>query len=647
MRFFTAPVISLFIASAVSAAPAVWTEGPLLKVMPSAQAKNSASARITAARNEFESFQIAIRSDSAVSNVRATASALTGPGGAAIPSSNVRLYRQALMDVYTPSGSAGARGRFPDALIPDVDEFDGEKRNAFPFNVPASEARAIWVDILVPMEARAGVYSGSIHVTGDGLDVTVPVELEVLGFTLPSTPSLTTAFRAWPGRICVQHTDRPDCWGHEAATELLMKYARLGLNHRLTFSNVFVLPHSMTDETMLGKHGDDWSVFDATFGKLLDGTAETMLPGAKLTSVEYAWRLTAEALEAYTEHAREKGFFDRVFDYTADEPSYTGTWHEIAPRSAFIRANSPGMRTLSTSNITETAERGLVDSLDILVPVVNHMDAPRGQYSGNQRQRYDSFIENGGEMWMYQSCMSHGCSFGGSEEGAVWPSYMIDVPAPRNRAMQWADFAYGATGELYYETVLTYDWRPWESQFSFSGNGDGTLLYPGKPDKIGGTTQVPVASLRLKHIRDGVEDYEYLAMLVKLGDAEFAHKLARDVIPAAHRISDDPDVILEARRAAGRRIAELSAPPAPAPPVTPPSTPGTPGTPSPGTPTPKPGNNPGTSPGVSPPSADAEVSGCSAVGSGGFAAAGLLALALLLASRRTPLQARSRASRRS
>jgi hypothetical protein len=644
MRIFPALVVSLFLAGTVSAAPAVWTEGPLLKVSPSAQAKSSTSAQLMAARNEFESFQIVIRGDSEISGVRAKASPLTGAGGATIPASNVRLYREALMNVSIPSGGIGVRGRHPDGLIPDVDESDGQTRSAFPFNVPAGEARALWVDILVPMEAPAGMYSGSIQVTGDGLDVTVPVELEVLGFTLPSTPSLATAFRAWPASICYQHTGMADCGGSEAAIQLLSKYARLGLDHRITLSNVFVLPHAMTFDSMLGKRGDDWSVFDSTFGKLLDGTGATQLPGARLTSVEYGWNLTTEALAAYSKHAQEKGFFDRVFDYTADEPTFTGTWGEIGPRSALIRSAAPGMRTLVTSNIDETSEHKLLDSLDILVPIVNHIDAPTAPFQGNQRPRYEDFIKKGGEVWLYQSCMSHGCSFGGAEETAVWPSYMVDVPAPRNRAMQWVDFAYSATGELYYETVMTYNEDPWASQYSFSGNGDGTLLYPGKPGKIGGTSQVPVPSLRLKHIRDGVEDYEYLALLVKLGDSALAQKLARDVVPTAHSISDDPNVILEARRSAGRRIAELSTKkgPAPAP------LPSLPGTPAPSTPTPAPapGSTPGSGPSLGTPSGGPEAAGCSAAGAGSFTAAGLLALSLVLAHRRrAPVGAR--ASRRS
>lgn len=566
MRFFSASLLSVLVAGTVSAAPApaVWTEGPLLKVGPSTLAQNLVPARLLAARNEFESFQIVIRGEAPVSGVRAKVGELTGPLGAKIPQSNVRLYREALINVTTPSGAIGAKGRFPDGLIPDVDEVDGQTRSAFPFDIPAGEAHALWVDVLVPLDAPAGLYTGTIQVSAGGLDTQVPVELEVLGFTLPSTPTLTTAFRAWPASICLAHTGTADCGSPETAMELLSKYARLALDHRISLSNLFVLRRDPQDTgVVLGKNGEDWSGFDAAFGPLLDGTAATQLSGAKLTAVEYGWKLSPEALASYGQHARDKGFLDRVFDYTADEPPYGSKWEDIAPRSATVHAAVPDMRTLVTTNVNAATDNKLADSLDILVPIVNHMDAPVPPFAGNQRPRYEDFARRGGEIWLYQSCMSHGCSFGGAEEGAAWPSYMVDVSAPRNRAMQWVDFSYGATGELYYETVLAYDRDPWADQFTFSGNGDGTLLYPGKPSKVGGSSDVPVPSLRLKHIRDGIEDYEYLSLLAKLGDRALAEKLAREVVPTAHRISENPNVILEARRTAGRRIAELSAQAAP------------------------------------------------------------------------------------
>ena len=85
----------------------------------------------------------------------------------------VRLYREALIHVQTASALDGATGPWPDALVPDVDELAGERRNAFPFAVPAGESRAIWVEVFVPPDAPAGEYTGAVDVTlgrrrGDG-----------------------------------------------------------------------------------------------------------------------------------------------------------------------------------------------------------------------------------------------------------------------------------------------------------------------------------------------------------------------------------------------------------------------------------------------------------------------------------------------
>ena len=39
---------------------------------------------------------------------------------------------------------------------------------------------------------------------------------------------------------------------------------------------------------------------------------------------------------------------------------------------------------------------------------------------------------------------------------------------------------------------------------------------PGRPDHIGGSSTVPIASLRLKQLRDGLEDLEYMYLLEDL-----------------------------------------------------------------------------------------------------------------------------------
>ncbi len=95
---------------------------------------------------------------------------------------------------------------------------------------------------------------------------------------------------------------------------------------------------------------------------------------------------------------------------------------------------------------------------------------------------------------------------------------------------------------------------PWTSVDAFGGNGDGTLFYPGTPARIGGTTAVPVPSIRLAHIRDGMEDYEYLRLLSTAGDSAYADMVSRMVITNAYTFDNDPAHYEAARELLGTRL---------------------------------------------------------------------------------------------
>jgi hypothetical protein len=136
--------------------------------------------------------------------------------------------------------------------------------------------------------------------------------------------------------------------------------------------------------------------------------------------------------------------------------------------------------------------------------------------------------------------MSHGCGEGcvgtTDEYFTGWPSYMIDASGVQARAMEWLSFRYRVTGELYFETTYMLP-EAWDDQCWFSGNGDGTLFYPGTPARIGGTTDVPVESIRLDLIREGMEDYEYLHLLSSLGDRATAEAEAEALFPTPHDVT--------------------------------------------------------------------------------------------------------------
>jgi hypothetical protein len=263
---------------------------------------------------------------------------------------------------------------------------------------------------------------------------------------------------------------------------------------------------------------------------------------------------------------------DRLFQYTCDEPELTCKWYEIRDRAAAAKAADPDLKTLVTTTIQEADAHGVTDAIDVMVPVVNYMDDKSGEHAGDQRGAYDGFLSKPGkELWLYESCMSHGCggtvNMGSPSEydsySTGWPTYTIDASAARNRAMEWISFLEKASGELYWESAYAFNHDAWSNQWDFSGNGDGTLFYPGTPSRIGGQTDVPVASIRLKMIREGMEDYEYLKALSDAGDADLARKIARQLFPSASSTDVDPAALMAARGAIAARILQLSGKDAP------------------------------------------------------------------------------------
>jgi hypothetical protein len=537
----TAVALAVLSLSARTAGAAqVWTAQATEKIRPSAAARASPAIHVSAARNEFEAFQVVVTG--AAANVRATATPLAGPG-AALP---IRLYREALISLSNASALDGATGAWPDALVPAVDELAGEARNAFPFSVASGESRAVWAEVHVPAGAAPGDYAGSVQLSWDGGSATVPVKLTVWPFTLPSTASLKSAFALSYGALVAGHGVSGG-----ALSTLRARYGQLALDHRVSLSRI--------DDGQ-----PDLAHFTAAFGPELDGTTPAALGGARLTAVQYQAGGSAD-LGGWASWFAARGWSDRLFQYTCDEPPITCAWSDIPARASAARAAKPALRTLVTTTIGEAEAHGVADAIDILVPVVNSIDdKPNSGNPESPRSAYDAFLASSSrrELWLYQSCMSHGC--GGTVNAGNpsasdqyytgWPSYMIDASGPRNRAMQWLDYKYGASGELYYETGMAFSHDAWSNQWDFGGNGDGTLFYPGTPATIGGTSDVPVASIRLKLIREGMEDYEYLKLLEAQGDGAFAHEVVDALFPHAYATDVTPEALLAAREKLALRI---------------------------------------------------------------------------------------------
>jgi len=83
------------------------------------------------------------------------------------------------------------------------------------------------------------------------------------------------------------------------------------------------------------------------------------------------------------------------------------------------------------------------------------------------------------------------------------------------------------------------------------------LVYPGQQAGVDGV----VPSTRLKWIRDGVDDYEYVEILKNLGLRDWALNISKDAGKDWHNWTRNQSVIENVRKQLGNKIEEMYNPP--------------------------------------------------------------------------------------
>ena len=98
---------------------------------------------------------------------------------------------------------------------------------------------------------------------------------------------------------------------------------------------------------------------------------------------------------------------------------------------------------------------------------------------------------------------------------------IIDRPASYIRSLAWLGSKYNIQAFFYYNLTEAY-WAsiggngPWDNIYRFGGNGDGTLIYPGRPGEHGLKEHQPIASVRMKIWRETSNDYQYIKWMNSL-----------------------------------------------------------------------------------------------------------------------------------
>jgi len=451
---------------AAAAEITVWFAPSALKIKRDARPVPAAPLRgdIAAARNEAESCQLALRADIAVRSVAVSVSDLVGPGGRGYlrPS----LYKVEYVPIWEE------KEPFPDPLPP----LRG------PFDLEAGRTQPVWITVRVPAEAAPGDYQGVVTVASASGTRRLPFKLHVWDFALPVTPSSQTAFGLDYSGIAEFHDVEP---GSARAQALNRKYYEFLLDHRVSPYNLPV--------------------------DLASDEAVPYLDDPRMTSYNIPIGTKSDAeLKLLVQRLIAGGWFAKGYFYEVDEPITKAAFDALVAVSGRIRAIEPRSRMVTPFwgnpdfDKTLRSKDVMLGRVGIWCPHLLYMESEPG---------FPRFLldrRNAGDTIWWYNC-------GGLEkwddERAPYNNLDIPLSAMSCRVLLWQQRRFGLQGLLYWNTTYwhkKYTPDPWVNTVMLEPRkcGDGMLLYPGNKVGIDG----PVGSLRLEVLRDGLEDFDYLAL---------------------------------------------------------------------------------------------------------------------------------------
>jgi hypothetical protein len=451
----------------------VGIESPLVRVsdrnerMPF-RGRIGKAVEIAAAAREYENVQlIVIPTAKDLEKVTVTLTDLVGPGGK-IDKKNLE-WRLA-EDVRTKPSYGYPRslhGWKPDPLLP------GE-----PFDVKVKQMKAVWVTTFVPPEAGPGEYSGTITLApANSHPVRVGLKLHVWNYALPLRGRFRHMCHFQPQQAFERGGSRLGPPSPEKRREnygFLLKYR---------FS-----PTAQYSRSPSPQAEDIQFCLDRGITTFVAGNH----PGPKVN---------VDAVRPYYEALKKAGCLDLAVIYIGDEGTSPEKLAEYRRKAVTVKRNFPGLRVMVGGS---TPRKELIGFVDVWDPIMS-MTAGRGQGYQFNRQAVEERKALGEEVLWYMAGVR-----------PPYPSIELDPPATSIRMFCWITWKYGVGGwELYgtqggwdKPTSKTWPKTEWDTYTWRTYNGSGQFVYPG-PDGV------PLASIRLENARDGIEDYESLALLAE------------------------------------------------------------------------------------------------------------------------------------
>jgi hypothetical protein len=432
------------------------------------------------------------------------------------------------------------------------------------FSIAAGQSQSVWADVYIPKNAPAGLFKGEVIVRVAGVvKYRVPVELTVRNFVLPDVPSSKTMVGTSYHDVAQRYTgvaypavNSPQ----DKLTKLVMDRQML-LAHRHKIS--LIDDNSGASAWSRNQPRPEWE--PRLSGSLFTAANGYRGPGAGVgngvfsigtygqwrelwgtPSPEVMWNRTNgwESWFAANSPTTER------FLYLVDESEdYAQT--EIWAR--WIKSN-PGVGSKLKSFATADLVKAYDDlpSLDVIASWFRVGDASAWQTAADTLR-----ANNVRQLYLYNAQRPASGSFAIEDDGVAlrelaWGQYKKKI----DRWFFWSGTYYnnyqgdrGLTNV--FQTAQTFGGAPkLDPVLGMSGwnssNGDGVLFYPGTDKAFSSESYGlpgPIASLRLKYWRRGIQDVDYITMAAKV-NRQAVEALVQRMVPKVlweNGVSDPAD----------------------------------------------------------------------------------------------------------
>lgn len=482
---------------------------------------NSATIRMSMAKNEIESCQIYLASEGGHKDLTVSFTQFANGIGDTIETEMTKHY-------YVSSESledANKKVQYPDALVPLTD-----------FDIKDGYSQGFLLKIKPGKDAKPGLYISKVSVRdGNGKTVKVcNVYAEVWDMTLPDKSSCATAFGLNWFNIYGTH-NLPE--GDDS--KLYINYYEYMLENRIS---AYHLPYKFSDPRF-----EDYMNDPRVTAFCVDGCQ---------TNFEL---LTDDELSGlYEKYKDNENWTKKAYYYYVDEPNSPEAITNLRLASERLEKLVPNARHVTP--IVTNPWYGDKDQVQIVSELTNLWCPISSFYTpydlnddytflnnarsrvlgkdsidkyGTAEERFGAAKAAGDELWWYVCVIPQD----------PYANFFVNYQGESSRVLFWQQYMYDIDGCLYWSVNYWNGGAEWRTADNGFYSGDGLLLYAGHRFGVYG----PIGSLRMEYIRDGIEDFEYLTMAEKLYGREEVAKVLSKVTTGVLSFTEDSDVIEAAK----------------------------------------------------------------------------------------------------